>query len=250
MTAFGPHELVERLRPTGWPDLPDASGRRVRALSWFAIVAQVVFVAGWIVGWLLEGGYSPVRMYVSDLGRHGAANPWIFDVAVVIWGFGFVALALAMAPALRSRPWALVAPALFVLAGICAILDAPLRLDCATPVSALCRAREDTGTLSWHHYGHQWAAFGVQVALALTPFALARSTWPSRLAQLLLGGGIVIALLVAATFPVDFEAAGIAGLWQRAELLIVHVWVVMCAAALLFEARRAPPPGVEPGSTA
>lgn len=239
------------LRPAGWPALPDALRGRVRALACLAIGAQLLFVAGWIIAGALEPGYSPVRSYVSELGRRGAAHPWIFDVSVVVWGAGFIALGVALAPALRTRRWAWVAPALFVLAGVCAILDAPLRLDCATTISHLCRARERAGSLSWREYGHVWASFGIELSLLLTPFALARSLWPGRLARLVFLGAVIVAsalvLLaglggwVGAHSPYGWHA----GLWQRIWLMIVHGWVLICAAALILEASRGWPPGRE-----
>jgi Protein of unknown function (DUF998) len=224
------------LRPAGWPALPDHERARVRALSWLAISPQVLFIAGWIVGWALEPNYSPVRDYVSELGRRGATNSWIFDVSIALWGAGFITLALALLTALRTRPWARVAPALFVLAGVCAILDAPLRLDCASSMNLSCRARMNAGALSWQHYGHVWAAFGIEVALMLTPFALARSTWPSRLSRLLLYGAIAVGLVLGASSLINFEDEGLAGLWQRIELLITHLWIVLCAATLILQA--------------
>jgi hypothetical protein len=229
-------DLACWLRPTGWPALPDAGRARVRALSWFAIAAQVFFVVGWIVGGLLEPGYSPVRQYISELGRVGAAHPWIFDLANIVWGAGFIALALAMLPVLHTRPWARVAPSLFALAGVFAILLAPLRLQCAKAVDRACRARELAGTLPWHHYAHNWLAFGVQLALLATPFVLARCTWPSRLSRLLLGAAIVLVLFLTAAFLLGFGDDGYDGLWQRTELLIVHGWVLLCATALILEA--------------
>ncbi|HEX5851996.1 MAG TPA: DUF998 domain-containing protein [Solirubrobacteraceae bacterium] len=241
MTGNALSDVAAWLRPAGWPALADASRERVRALAWFAICAQVLFIAGWIVGWLLEPGYSPVRMYISELGRRGAAHPWIFDASIVVWGIGFIALAMALLPALRTRPWARVAPSLFALAGIFAMLDAPLSLDCADSVSRACKARQAAGALSWHHYGHLWASLGIQIALVLTPFALARATWPSRLARLMLIGGVLVALLLGVAFLADFDQNGSAGLGQRVQVLVVHGWVLLCAAALIVESR--------PGST-
>jgi hypothetical protein len=230
------------LRPAGWPALPDAVRGRVRALACLAIAAQVVFVAGWIIAGALEPGYSPVRSYVSELGRRGAAHPWIFDISVAVWGAGFIALGVALAMALRKRRWARVAPALFVLAGVCAILDAPLRLDCATTISHLCRAQEKAGSLSWREYGHVWASFGIELSLLLTPFALARSLWPGRLARIVLLGAVVVAIALAllaglggwigAHSPYSWDA----GLWQRIWLGVVHGWVAICAGALILEA--------------
>jgi hypothetical protein len=225
------------LRPRGWPIPPEADRGRVRALAWFAIGAQALFVIGWIVVGALESGYSPVRSFVSELGRKGAAHPWIFDVSVTIWGLGFIALAAAGLPALRRRRWGPVVALLFVLAGICAIADAPLRLDCNSLVSHLCDARRTAGSLSWRHYGHEWASFGVEVALALTPFALARAVWPGRLARLLLLGGAVVVVGRAATIAAFGELKGHHGLEQRLWLLVVHVWVLLLAAALIGETR-------------
>jgi Protein of unknown function (DUF998) len=144
--------------------------------------------------------------------------------------------------ALRKRRWARVAPALFVLAGVCAILDAPLRLDCATTISHLCRAQEKAGSLSWREYGHVWASFGIELSLLLTPFALARSLWPGRLARIVLLGAVVVAIALAllaglggwigAHSPYSWDA----GLWQRIWLGVVHGWVAICAGALILEA--------------
>jgi hypothetical protein len=236
------------LRPAGWPALPGAVRGRLRALIYFAVASQVVFVVGWIVAGALERGYSPVRSYVSELGRRGAAHPWIFDVSVVVWGVGFIALGVAVAVALRTRRWAWVAPALFVFAGVCAILDAPLRLDCAATISHVCRARETAGLLSWREYGHVWASFGIELSLLLTPFALARSLWPGRLARLVLLGAVVVAIALAvlaglggwvgAHSPYSWDA----GLWQRIWLLVVHGWVLLCATALFVEASPGWPP--------
>jgi hypothetical protein len=105
------------LRPAGWPLLPVAARRRTWLLAWCAILAQLVFVGGWLLAGALEPHYSPVRQYISELGRHGAANPWIFAIFVGVWGLGFIALAVAIVPSLRSRQWPLAMPLLFVLAG-------------------------------------------------------------------------------------------------------------------------------------
>ena len=76
------------LRPAGWPFLPDAARRRTLLLAWAAILAQVVFVGGWVLAGALEPRYSPVRQYISELGRDGAANPWIFVTFVGDLGIG------------------------------------------------------------------------------------------------------------------------------------------------------------------
>ena len=206
-------EIAAWLRPPGWPPLPDAVRPRVRTLASFAIATQLLFVAGWAIAGALEPGYSPIRMYVSELGRRGAAHPWIFDVSVVVWGCGLVALGLAMRPGLRGRPWGAAAPGLFVLAGLLAALEAPFRLDCASSVDRACSAAQSAGWLSWHHYAHDWVSIAIVAALVVTPFALARAEWPSTLAWLTLGGGIVGALLWGLSFVPHGHATNV-GLWQ------------------------------------
>jgi len=247
-------DLGSWLAPAGWPELGDDRRGRVRALAWAAIAAQALFVVGWIVAGALEPGYSQLRQYASELGRHGAAHAWIFDVAVVAWGLGFVALGTALLPALAGRPWRTVAPALFMLAGVLAVALAPLRLDCASTVSHLCDLQEKAGTLSWHEYGHAWVSFALEGALLLTPFALARTLWPGRLARLILFGGAAVAVVLLVLASVGLSAGAhthhgaLTGLWQRAALLVVHVWVVLCAGALLTYAKRRP--GVAAGALA
>jgi hypothetical membrane protein len=76
-----------------------------------------VFVGGWALGGDLEPHCSAVRQYISELGRPGAAHPWIFATFVGSWGMGLIALAVAVAPALRTRPWPLAMPLCFALAG-------------------------------------------------------------------------------------------------------------------------------------
>jgi hypothetical protein len=211
----------------------------VRLLAWFAIAAQALFIAGWIVAGVLEPGYSPVHMYVSELGRRAAAHPWIFDLSTTVWGLGFIALGVALRPALEGHPWRRVAPSLFVLAGLFAIALAPLRLDCATSANQLCHMRDAAGALSWRHYGHEWSSLALQVALLLTPLALARTLWPARLARLLLAGGLAVALLWSLAFLLSDSRGTDGGLWQRIWLLPVHGWVLLCAAALILAARPA-----------
>ena len=234
-------ELALWLRPPGWPALPEAVRPRVRALATFAIVAQLVFVASWLVGGALEPGYSHTQMYISELGRAGAAHPWIFDAGDVVFGAGIIALGLALAPGLRSRPWWWAAPALFVAAGVLVVLVAPLQLDCAPSVDRVCRAREAAGALSWHHYGHGWATFVASVLLLLTPFALARAEWPSRLARGTLAGGTIAVLLYLVPLIAGRSEANV-GTGQRLSLLVVHCWVTACAVTLVVEASPGWPP--------
>jgi len=228
------------LRPPGWPLLPDAVRRRALLLAWAAIVAQVVFVGGWVLAGALEPRYSPVRQYISELGRHGAANPWIFTIFLGVWGLGFIALAVAIVPSLRTRPWPLAMPLFFVLAGLCAILVGWLQMDCSPTLSAVCNSRYNAGEASWHYYAHAWLSLGIKVSLLLTGFAFARSAWSSRLGRLVLSGALVLLAAGIVTFFLHDSFAPYQGLEERVWALVGQLWALVCATVLILEATLEP----------
>jgi hypothetical membrane protein len=228
------------LRPAGWPLLPEAVRRRTLLLAWAAIFAQVVFVGGWVLAGALEPHYSPVRQFISELGRHGAKNPWIFTIFLGVWGLGFFALAGAIVPALRTRPWPLAMPLAFVLAGVCAILVGQLQMDCSPILSAVCKSREAAGELSWHHYAHEWLTFGIFVSLLLTGFTFARSAWPSRLARFVLSGALVFMAAFIVTWVLNDTFAGYLGLEERLWSFVAQIWALLCATVLILEATLEP----------
>jgi hypothetical membrane protein len=224
------------LRPAGWPLLPAAARPRTLLLAWAAILAQAVFLGGWVLAGALEPHYSAVRQYISELGRQGAANPWIFTIFMAIWGLGFIALAVAIVPSLRTRPWPLAMPLFFVLAGVCAILVGPLRMDCSSTLSAVCRSRYDAGEASWHFYAHAWLSLGIKASLLLTGFAFARSAWPSRLGRIVLSGAVVLLIAGIVTFFLHDSFAPDQGLEERLWALVAQLWALVCATVLILEA--------------
>lgn len=228
------------LRPAGWPLLRAAARRRTLLLAWAAILAQAVFLGGWALGGALEPHYSPVRQYISELGRHGAANPWIFVAFMTIWGLGWIALAVAIVQSLRARPWTLAMPLFFVLAGVCAIAVGPLRMDCSPTLSAVCKSRYDAGAASWHFYAHAWLSLGIKVSLLLTGFAFARSAWPGRLGRLVLGGAVVLLVAGIVTFFLHDSFAPYQGLEERVWAFVAQAWALVCATVLILEATLEP----------
>src|ERR1700722_5627113 len=228
------------LRPEGWPLLPGATRRPTLLLAWAAIVAQVVFVAGWFVGGALEPHFSQVRQFISEIGREGAANPWIFTVFMTVWGLGLIALAVAIVPSLRTRPGPLAMPLFFVLAGVCAILVGQFQMDCSPILSAVCKSHEAAGELSWHHYAHEWISLGIKVSLLATAFAFARSAWPSRLGRLVLGGALVLLVAGIVTFFLHDSFVGYKGLEERLWALVAVAWALLCAVVLILEATLQP----------
>lgn len=227
-------------RPAGWPLLPDAPRRRTLLLAWAAIVTQVVFIGGWVLAGALEPHYSQVRQYISELGREGAAHPWIFMAFMAIWGLGWIALAVAVLPSLHTRRWPLAMPLFFVLAGMCAILVGPLRMDCSTILSAACRSHEATAGRSWHYEAHVWLSLAIKVALLLTGFTFARSAWPSRLGRLVLSGAVVLLIAGIVTFILHDSFVGYKGLEERLWALVACAWALVCAIVLILEATLKP----------
>ena len=235
-------DLALWLRPAGWPPLPEAARRRTWLLAWASILAQLVFVGGWALAGALEPHYSVVRQYISELGRQGAAHPWIFTAFMAVWGLGLIALAVALLPALRTRSWPLAMPLCFVLAGMCAILVGPLRMDCSLITSAACRSRAAAGAISWHFDAHIWLSLGIKVSLLLSGFALARSAWPSRLARVVLNGALVLSVAGIVTFVLHSSFVGDQGLEERLWALVAQLWALACATVLILEATLAQPP--------
>jgi hypothetical membrane protein len=233
-------DLALWLRPAGWPLLPDTVRRRTLLLAWAAIVAQAVFLGGWVLAGALEPHYSAVRQYISELGRQGAANPWIFITFMAIWGLGWIALAVAVVPSLRTRPWPLVMSLFFALAGVCAILVGPLRMDCSPTLSALCRSRYNAGAASWHYYAHAWLSLGIKISLLLTGFAFARSAWPSRLGRLVCSGALVLLVAGIVTFFLHDSFAPDQGLEERLWALVAQLWALLCTTVLILEATLKP----------
>jgi hypothetical membrane protein len=201
-----------------------------------------VFVGGWILADALEPHYSPVRQFISELGRNGAANPWIFTIFLWVWGVGFIALAAAIAPALRTRPWPRAVPLSFVLAGVCAVVVGQLQMDCSPILNSVCKARETAGTLSWHHYAHEWFTLGIFASLLLTGFAFARAVWPHRLARLVLGGAFVLMAAFIVTWVLKDSFAGYRGLEERIWTFVAQAWALLCAAGLILDAHRSSRP--------
>lgn len=131
-------------------------------------------------------------------------------------------------------------PSFFVLAGVCAILVGPLRMDCSLTTNAVCKSREAAGALSWHHYAHVWLSLGINVTLLLTGFALARSASPSRLGRLVLRGALVLLAAWLVTYFLHDSFVGYQGLEERLWALVAQLWALVCATVLIHETTLTP----------
>ena len=212
--------------------------RWIRSLAWFAIAAQAVFIAAWIVAGALQPHYSGSASGVSALAAHGMRHPWIAMAAFVLLGLGVAGLAPGLSSVLPRRRATAVAVGLFALAGLGFVVIGLARVDCDLSQAA-CSARFDAGKLSWQTSLHAWAGLVTQAALLATPFALARALWPSPVGALSLacgaaGVGIAVASLIL------YGVAGADGAVERIGLGFTNLWVVIVAAGVLYETRPAP----------
>jgi hypothetical protein len=215
--------------------------QRIRTLAWLAVAAQPVFLASWVIAGALQPHFSTLRQDVSELGALHARDPWIVGVGLALLGLSLVALAPGLWRLLprRRRRAAALAGALFVLAGVTLALTAVLRLDCSVTVDSRCIARDHAGALSWHHYAHEWAGLVCLVAVAATPFALARALWPQPAGV----ASLVVAVETLAYVGGGWLAYGVAdadGVVERVQLGLLQAWVLIIAAAILHATRPAP----------
>ncbi|MEA2429151.1 MAG: hypothetical protein QOF37_2779, partial [Thermoleophilaceae bacterium] len=213
--------------------------RTVRLLAWFAIAAQVAFVASWVAAGALTSGYSGSRSGVSALAADGMPYAWLAMAGMVVLGLGVAALVPGVRAVLPRRRAATVAAVLFAIAGAGVVVAAFARLDCDFARHA-CATSFDAGRLSWQTSAHVWAGFVTSLALIGTPLALARSLWPSPVA-LLAGGAGVISLALMALGLILFQAGGSPeGIVDRVQFAALHTWVVLVAAGILHETRGEP----------
>ena len=207
------------------------------ALAIAAITAQGIFAVSWIVGGLIQSGYSADAQYISELAGSFAQHPWIVEAGIAIWGLGFIALAgavrLGVAPG-RTRTWIV---GLLVAMGLAGVCTAFLQLDCSTSTSVACRRASQAGDLSWHHYAHSWLAFAAQVMPVAIALLVARLLWPRGIAWIPIGGaafGIAVVLggLVANSHSPSALPSP-AGLVQRLSFLALSGGVVLLALVLM-----------------
>jgi hypothetical protein len=183
-----------------------------------AIAAQVIFIAGWVIGAAVQRGpYSSTEHYISDLASLTADHAWILLVAQGIAGVLTIAFALF---ALRQREpvaaWLVAASGL----GLDNLSDAFFRLDC--------RAIDGCIQSSWHAHIHGTVGTLTSLATLLAPFALARR-YPVAI-----GFGVVIAVGDLANYLLDSDH----GFWQRFVRVVAGVGLVLLALQVAKPTRR------------
>jgi hypothetical membrane protein len=215
--------------------------RSIRCLAIASLVGQLAWFVGVSIAGLFEPRYSELRDPVSALGAATAADPWVFNLLVAIWGASFIAAAAALwiegPGGWRGR----LGPALIAATGLAQLLAGfPFPADCRTTIDAWCEAQEVAGDLSWRHYAHIWAYFLGSVSLLLSVFAMAwrfrgDPRWGAFAPLTLLAGLIAVAIVVGLFLVAGDDGAGgdNYGLAQRFALAAGGFWVAALSVGLL-----------------
>jgi hypothetical protein len=207
------------------------------ALAIAAIAAQALFTLSWMVGGLVQPGYSFDTQYVSELAGHPTEHPWIVQSGIAVWAVGFIALAGAVRLGVRPRPARTWIVALLVLLGIAGVCEAFFQLDCYTSVSVVCRRAAQAGHLSWHHYAHEWTGLLTEPIPILIALLVARIVWPHPLAWLpILGAAFGVLLVVGGIVADTGDPTSLpkhAGVAQRSGILALNSGVMLLSLGLM-----------------
>lgn len=212
-------------------DTVDDMSRRVLAIG--AIVAQLVFVAGWVVAGATEGhGYSSALHDISDLGALTAHHTTPFRISLAVAGGLTIAFGLfALRQVLDSTPAGVLVA--LSLPGFDTFSDTFFRLDCRA-ADVGCSAAD--ATASWHGKVHVLTFLIAAVATIAAPFVLARRMrvvdgWHDLARPTWVFGFAVIAVLVLSGVTTGTSVQG----WSQRLAAVV---VVSGLAALAWQVRR------------
>jgi hypothetical membrane protein len=181
-----------------------------RELAWAGVVGPVSFVASWATAGALTPGYSALTEPVSRLAAEGALHRPLMNAGFLIFAAAMPVYAVPLRAVLPGPAW-LAAVATGV--GSAGIAATPLgfsgRLDAAHAVAA----------------GSTYLALAALPLLAAGPLARSGRRRAARTSAVL---GVAAGACLAASI-----AAEPVGLFQRAGLTLVDVWIVAAALAIL-----------------
>ena len=211
----------------------------IRRLAAASILGQLTWLVLVSVAGLIEPGYSEVDNAVSELGARGASHPWLFEVAVTIWGASFVAAAGALVLDGPRGFRGLLGPGLVAFTGLTEILAGfPFPAACRPTIDPGCHARELSGDLPWQHFAHGWAFFLGSIAIELSVFAMAwrfrgDGRW-GRADLLAVASGLLgLPMLAGLFFAAGGDTSDNWGLVQRIGLTAGGLWVGSLTVGLL-----------------
>ena len=226
----------------------DADGqgqRRNRLTAWsvVGVVAQVAFMAGWLIAETWQGPrYSPIRYTISDMQAATAPHAWFIITCFYLGGlgtFGFAIFALrpALARAGKIAPYAPWMLAISVLALSNSFPQIPFRL--IDPGA--------TGSLQLHSVGGLTDAILSSIgflALVLTPIPLWRRMAPlpewRRLKPVMLAARVLgpLCYVLLAVTSSSSSAGRVQGLAERVLVTVCVAWIFILAVNLISVSRR------------
>jgi len=221
--------------------VPDGAKPDLVVWGIVGLIAQVAFMAGWLIAETWQGPrYSPIRYTISDLQAATAPHVWFPITCFAIGGVGTFAFAVfGLRPALARAgnvaayaPWMLAFSALALGNSFPLI---PFRL--VDPGVTAARQLHSAGGLTDAIVSS--LAF---LVLVLTPFPLWRrlallAEWrrlrPVMMAARILGPLCFVAMAIASS------VVSVQGLTERILVTVCVAWVVALALALISNTRRA-----------
>lgn len=222
-----------------------------RRFATLLLLVGGLLYANWVVQLFLPVQLNLVTSYVSELSALSRPYHQVFRSMDVLSGVAVMAGAMCgLFAGRRDRP-AATAWVAVMLFGLSNILDALTPLPCTLTVDAACNASTAHDVWGWVGDPHLYASLGEEAffAVALVAVVVARrSAHPAPsvpgLAEVL--GVVAVATSIAAGLvTADLNFSGhdlLVGLVQRAEVLLMAVWVAFVPADTLMRARRATPP--------
>src|SRR3954452_25135480 len=77
---------------------------RIRALAGFGFAGQCLFPVSWLIGGLVQDGYSFRQQAISELGARTADHAWIVRLGISVWGLSVLAVAGSLWLAAEQLP--------------------------------------------------------------------------------------------------------------------------------------------------
>lgn len=206
------------------------------SVTWYARIAIVgtvlFFVIVYIVFLIIQPELNPLHRFGSEyaVGRMG----WLMKAAFFCWGFGLLALALAMAKGLDSEAKSRAAMVLFAVAAVGILLsgvfDSDLQVRNENPPPLWIEAPPSNEQV-WHAGSGLVGLLSLMIGAGLASRRLriagrlrGQYRWLRVLSWL-----SPVAFIAFATVLVPY---GLAGLGQRLFLLLLILWVMLAARGL------------------
>lgn len=240
-------------------------GSRAQICGVFGLLAAVLYVA-----FLAGAGCSGLDMRTSFVSELAARDqPWstLFRLTDIGAGGLIAVLAVGMWLWLSPGRWTLIGCVALGVLGFATTAVGILPMDCAVTADQLCHRSEHTGRVSWVHQAHTVVSV---VATTASLVALGALGWHLRrlrgwrpvgwfgLVILPPSCGLCLVMAIVGVGlnpqpPWVAHLGAYLGACQRAQLLLLAVWIAALAGALCHDAscrNRRRPPEVPPDGLA